>query len=155
MLLTDKNRQKTIKQSRNFIKVTMPGIQNNSSNKSGQRNGNKNNCSGKKWYRSKGGNNPSKSKTANNQQKARDLKFHLHRTDSSKKAETFEKIKDEIVSRIKRTFSNAMDIAQSIQDGARITYTEPVMAEPTETDPAKLAREGKMIQLKFQIDYEN
>ena len=74
----------------------MPGIQNNSSNKSGQRNGNKNNSSGKKWYRSKGGNNPSKNKAANNQQKARELKFHLHGTDSSKKVETFKKIKSKI-----------------------------------------------------------
>ena len=48
-----------------------------------------------------------------------------------------------------------MDIAQSIQDGARVTYNKPVMAETTETDPAKLAREDKMITLKFQINYEH
>ena len=128
----------------------MPGLQNSNSgsgsNQRSQRNGNK--SSGRKWYRSKSGSNNQTTKgKANNQLKAREMKFHLHGTDSSKKAETFEKIKDYIVSRIKRTFVNAMDIAQSIQDGARVTYNEPVMAETTETDPAKLAREEKMIRI--------
>ena len=72
----------------------MPGLQNNNSgsgsNQKSQRNGNK--SSGKIWYRSKSGNNNQTTKKANNQIKAREMKFHLHGTDSSKKAETFKKI---------------------------------------------------------------
>lgn len=134
----------------------MPGLENSGSNqKSSQRNGGENNGSGRKWYRSKSGNNATtKSKTTNNQLRARELKFRMHGTESSKKAETFKKIKDDIVSRIKRTFINAMDIAKSIQNNARITHGEPEMGETTETDAAKLAREDKKITLKYQIDYE-
>ena len=136
----------------------MPGLQNNNngsgSNQWSQNRGTR--SSGKKWYKSRSGSNNQTTKAkANNQPKARELKFHLHGTDSSKKTEIFEKIKDNIVSRIKRTFVNTMDIAQSIQDGARKSYEEPVLDEPTETDPDKKAREEKMITLKFQIDYEH
>ena len=133
----------------------MAGLQNNLSNKSGQGNGNKKSGSGKKWYRSKGGNNSSKGKNSNNQPKSRELKFHLHGTESSKKAETFEKIKEEIVSRIKWTFQNSMDIAKSIQEGKRVTFKEPEMGETTESDVDKKARQEKMNALKYQIDYEH
>ena len=133
----------------------MPGLQNSSSNKGSQGSGNKRNGSGKRWHRSKGGSNSSKSKPTNNQQKTRELKFHLHGTESSKKAETFEKIKEEIVSRIKRTFSNAMDIAQSVQEGKKKTYKESEMGETTETDIDKKARQEKMNALKYQLDYEH
>ena len=71
----------------------MPGLQNSSNQKSNQRNGSKSNRSGRKWYRSKSGNNSTtKGKPANNQLKARELKFHLHGTESSKEGETFERI---------------------------------------------------------------
>ena len=107
---------------REIKKSKMPGLQNNNngsgSNQRSQNRGTR--SSGKKWYRSKSGSNNQTTKVkANNQPKVRDLKFHLHGTDSSKKAEMFEKIKDNIVPKIKQTFVNAMDIAQSIQNGVR------------------------------------
>lgn len=64
-----------------------------------------------------------------NQPKSRELKFHLHGTDSSKKSERFEKIKEDIISNIKRTFANAIDIAHSIQDNAKKTYKEPELED--------------------------
>ena len=131
----------------------MPGLQNNSGNKNTQRNGNKN-SSRRRYFRPKNGSNSTAKNKTNNQLKVRELKFHLHGTESSKKAEIFERIKEDIVSKIKRTFSNAMNIAQSVKEGTRVTYSEPAMAEPTETDPIKLAREERKVSMKYQIDYE-
>ena len=134
----------------------MPGLQNNKngsgSNQRSQNRGTR--SSGRRQYKSRSGSNTQNTKT-NTQPKSRELKFHLHGTDSSKKAETFEKIKDDIISKIKQTFVNAMDIAQSIQNGVRKSYKEPELAEPAETDPDKKAREEMTITLKFQIDYEH
>ena len=72
----------------------MAGLQNNSTKQSNQNNGKGKSGSGKKWYRPKGQSNSSKGKNNNNQPKGRELKFHLHGADNSKKAETFERIKE-------------------------------------------------------------
>ena len=103
----------------------MPGL---------QRSQNKTGSSGKRHFKPRYGNNQNSKN--NNQPKMREMKFHLHGTDSSKKAETFEKIREDIISKIKRTFTNAMDIAQSIQDGTKKTFAEPTLGTSTETDPA-------------------
>ena len=43
------------------------------------------------------------------------MKFHMHGTDANKKAETFSKIKEDIISRIKRTFKDPLDVASSLK----------------------------------------
>ena len=40
----------------------------------------------------------------------------MHGTDAHRKAETFEKIKDDIICMVKRTFKDPLDIASSLKD---------------------------------------
>ena len=78
----------------------------------------------------------------------------MHGTDANKKAETFGKIKEDIVSRVKRTFKDPLDVASSIKDGKEKTFKEPDLGQSTKMGGAE-AHEERMLQLKYQIDYEH
>ena len=82
------------------------------------------------------------------------MKYHMHGTDAQRKAESFEKIKDDIVSRVKRTFKDPLDIVTSLKELREKTFQEPDMAMSDKTGDAKV-HEERMLQLKYQIDYEH
>ena len=94
------------------------------------RNGNSNNRNqgGRRRWRSKNtnskNNNGNSGKSASQTVKlsVRELKFHMHGTDANKKAETFEKIKDDIISRVKRTFKDPLDVASSLKNAKVKTF---------------------------------
>ena len=69
------------------------------------------------------------------------MKYHIHDTDAHKKAKTFEKIKEDIVSCVKRTFKDPLDIASSLKDLKEKTFREPDMGTSTKTGDAKAHEE--------------
>ena len=68
----------------------------------------------------------------------------MHGTDANKKAETFEIIKEEIISRIKRTFKDPLDVASSLKEGKEKAFTEPKLGQSEKTGDAK-AHEERML----------
>ena len=82
------------------------------------------------------------------------MKFHMHGTDANKKVETFGKIKEDIISRIKRTFKDPLDAACSLKGGKEKTFKEPELGQSEKAGDAKALKE-RMLQLKYQIDYEH
>ena len=132
--------------------------QRSASKNDGGQNGSQNNKNqgGRRQWRPRNINSRNnQSNSRNNNQPAkvtsREMKFHMHGTDANEKAETFGKIKEDIISRIKRTFKDPLDVASSLKDGKEKTFKEPELGQSDKAGDAKAHKE-RMLQLKYQIN---
>ena len=125
--------------------------------------GDKENKSGNKrraFYRKKeklnsrgnsGGNSGTNAKTKSI---VRELKFYLHDSQLRKSSESFTKIKEAIITKIKKTFENPNAIAESLSSNKRKTFTKPELQQSTETDADAKQLENNMFKEEYRIDYK-
>ena len=84
----------------------------------------------------------------------RELKFHMHDSDQRKMSESFHKIKEAIVTKIKSTFQNPLKIAESITSMRLSTFSEPVLTESVKIDANEKALENRQLEMKYKIMFE-
>ena len=61
----------------------------------------------------------------NNPSKVREYKFYLHDLAQRKISESFNKIKEAIITRIQKTFDDSVDVVASLESKTRKVYAEP------------------------------
>lgn len=66
-----------------------------------------------------------------NKPKIREYKFHLHNSAQKKTSESFGKIKEHIILKIKKTFDTPLEVAESLKTGTRTVTLEPNMFTST------------------------
>ena len=79
------------------------------------------------------------------------MKYYMHGTDAHRKAETFEKIKEDIVSRVERTFKDPLDIVSSLKDLKEKTFKEPDMGTSGEQGTRKPMRKNATVEIPDQL----
>ena len=84
----------------------------------------------------------------------KEMKFYLHDLDSRKRSESFNRIKQHIILKIQETFSNSLDITESIESNTEKTFTSPVLQRSTKADQAERSFEEKQFLQNYTIDYE-
>ena len=124
---------------------------NGNKNSNGQSGTQSNKANRQRRFGSKNRNSKGSAGKSNNQPikpTVRGMKYHMHGTDACKKAEIFGKIKEDIVSCVKRTFKDPLDAADSLKDLKEKTFKEPEMGTSSKKGDAK-AHEEKVLQLKL------
>ena len=81
------------------------------------------------------------------------MRFHLHDSASRKNSESFAKIKEAIVLKIKETFDSPRHVAESISSKVKKVFNDPVRVESQESDPARKAIEDQTNLERWKIDY--
>ena len=67
----------------------------------------------------------------NNLPKIRELKFYLHDSVQRKQSESFNKIREAIITKIQKTFEDSVDIVASLEAKAKKVFDEPDVPEAT------------------------
>ena len=94
------------------------------------------------------------SKAGSQNNSSRKLKFHMHDSALRKNAESFGKVKEAIVLRIQKTFTNGRDLAECLQDGTEKVFNEPILQRAINEDADTMAFQQKMFDMKWQVDYK-
>ena len=105
----------------------------------------------KPFYRNKRN---SENATSNKPRLTREMKFHMHDSQQRKSSESFHKIKESIVTKIKSTFENPAMIAESIRSMTLAVLSEPELKASTKVDAAEKALDNKMREMKWKIMFE-
>ena len=88
----------------------------------------------------------------NNSPKVRELKFYLHDSANRKTSESFNKIRDAIITKIQKTFADSVDVVASLEGKTKKVYDEPSMPEAaTEGTDAEKARKDRLAEKKWEI----
>ena len=61
----------------------------------------------------------------NNLPKIREYKFYLHDSAQRKTSESFNKIKEAIITKIQKTFDDSIDVVESLEKKTKKVYEEP------------------------------
>ena len=78
----------------------------------------------------------------------------MHDSSQRKSSESYRRIIDAIVIKIQKTFTNATDVAKSLETGIRKVYVEPIQrAVSREGTEADIARREKLADKKWEIEY--
>ena len=96
----------------------------------------------------------STSKAGSQNNSSRELKFHMHDSALRKNAEFFGKVKEAIVLRIQKTFTNGRDLSECLWDGTEKVFNEPILQRAINEDADTMAFQQKMYDMKWQINYE-
>lgn len=116
-------------------------------------NANASNTGGSKkpFYRNK---RKSENATGNKPRLIREMKFHMHDSQQRKSSESFHRIKESIVTKIKTTFENPAKIAESINSMTLAVLSEPELTASTKTDAAAKELDNRMLEMKWKIMFE-
>ena len=88
----------------------------------------------------------------NNSPKVRELKFYLHDSANRKTSESFNKIREAIITKIQKTFADSVDIVASLEAKTKKVYDEPNMPEAaSEGTDAEKARKDRLAEKKWEI----
>ena len=92
----------------------------------------------------------------NNEPKIREFKFYLHDSAQRKSSESYNKIVDNIIIKIQKTFDQPIEIADSIKNKAKKVFTEPELADPVTDGSAEVQkRKDEMNMRKWSIQFEH
>ena len=80
------------------------------------------------------------------------MKFYPHGIGSDRQALTFTKVKERIVLKVQKEFDHRKDIGESIREMKVIDLIplRPTLQDLVETDPARKAREEKVLEAIYQ-----
>ena len=82
---------------------------------------------------------------SNNPPKIREYKFYLHDSAQRKTSESFNKIKESIITKIQKTFDDSVDIVASLEANTKKVYAEPNVPDAaTEGTNAEKARKDRI-----------
>ena len=88
----------------------------------------------------------------NNSPKIRELKFYLHDSANRKTSESFNKIREAIITKIEKTFADSVDVVASLEAKTKKVYDEPDMPEAaTEGTDAEKSRKDRLAEKKWEI----
>ena len=88
----------------------------------------------------------------NNSPKIRELKFYLHDSANRKTSESFNKIREAIITKIQKTFADSVDVVASLEAKTKKVYDEPNIPEATtEGTDAEKARKDRLAEKKWEI----
>ena len=62
------------------------------------------------------------SNKSNNSPKVRELKFYLHDSANRKTSESFNKIREAIITKIQKTFADSVDVVASLEEKTKKVY---------------------------------
>ena len=119
--------------------------------------GDKENKSGNKkrpYYRKRGKSNSGGNSGTNAKTKStvREMKFHLHDSQQRKSSESFAKIKEAIITKIKKSFKNPNTIEESLSSNSKKIFTKPKKQESTETDADAKNMQNTMFMEQYKIN---
>ena len=84
----------------------------------------------------------------------REMKFHLHDSESRKSSESFRKIKEAIVIKINVSFDNPIEIGESLKTGVKYVFEKPTIEKSTNDDDAGIrAQENLMYLEEYKINF--
>ena len=91
----------------------------------------------------------------NNPPKVRELKFYSHDSAQRRTSESFNKIREAIITKIQKTFEDSVDVVASLEAKAKKVYAEPTVpnAATEGTDEAK-ARKDRISEKKWEILFQ-
>ena len=75
----------------------------------------------------------------------REMKFHLHDSESRKSSESFRKIKEAIVNKVNLSFDNPIEIGKSLKTGIKFVFEKPEIETSTD-DEAGIRAQENLIQ---------
>ena len=123
--------------------------------------GQRNNKNRKRFTQRKRGTSSANTKTNsttsknNNPLKTRELKFYLHDSAQRKTSESFNKIKEAIITKIQKTFEDSVDVVESLEKKTKKVYEEPDFPNAaTEGTPEARARKDRMSEKKWEILFQ-
>ena len=124
--------------------------------------GDKDNKSGNKrspFYRKRGKSNSGGNSWGNSGTNAktkstvRELKFYLHDSQLRKSSESFTKIKEVIITKIKKSLENPNTIVESLLLDLKKVFIKPKKQETTEANLATRDMENSMFMEEYKIDF--
>ena len=81
-----------------------------------------------------------------------ELKFHPHGVGTDRQTVTFGKVKERIVMKVQKDYEYGQDIAESLREMEMVDLSSvrPTIQDPTEVEPAKRAREERMLDIIYR-----
>ena len=83
----------------------------------------------------------------------REIKFHLHNSQQRKSSESFTKIKEAIITKIKKQYKNPNPIVESFSSNYKKTFTKLKKQESTETDADAKNTENTMFMEEYKTNF--